>query len=134
VIASQRIFLAITRLAPSSLVLTHSGDLSDRAENSNAYVRAGRCVALAAEQLATNVNLSKNALYKGCNVVTGKTIMSDICSVTSTTGFHEFTFSAHYGFGGNILGLSDKYKTIGMNKPIISMFKGLTKSKLRLVL
>ena len=38
----QGIFLAIAQLAPSHLFLAHSGVLSDRAENSNAYVRAIR--------------------------------------------------------------------------------------------
>ena len=37
---SQRIFLAVAQLAPSHPVLTRSGDVSDRAENSNVYVRA----------------------------------------------------------------------------------------------
>ena len=38
--ASQHIFLAIVQLAPCRLVLAHSGDSVDRAENSKAYVRA----------------------------------------------------------------------------------------------
>jgi len=48
VTASQCGPLAIVQLAPSCLDLRHSGDTHDRAENSNAYVRAARrcrCVA-----------------------------------------------------------------------------------------
>jgi len=43
--ASQRYALAITQLAPRRLVLMQSGDLSDRAENSNSYVGAVQRVA-----------------------------------------------------------------------------------------
>ena len=39
---SQRLFLAIAQFAPSLHVLMHLGDLSDRAENFNVYVRAVR--------------------------------------------------------------------------------------------
>jgi len=45
VTASQRILLVTAQLALCRLVLTHSGDVSDRAENFNMYVRAVRHVA-----------------------------------------------------------------------------------------
>ena len=45
-LSEQRIFLAIVQLASSRLVLTHSGDLCNRTETSNPYVRAVRAVSV----------------------------------------------------------------------------------------
>jgi len=59
--ASHRIFLAIAKLTPSRLVLTHPDGLSDWTENFNAYVRAIQRIGLVAGQPATNVGLSENA-------------------------------------------------------------------------
>jgi len=51
-VTSQCIFIVIAQLASSHLILTHSGNSSDRAENSKAYVWAVRriVVALASQQ------------------------------------------------------------------------------------
>jgi len=64
--ASQLIFLANAQLASSRLVLTHLGDLSNRAENSNALfsdsTKRYRCIRLATGPCTTKVSLSENAL------------------------------------------------------------------------
>jgi len=54
--ASQQIFLTIAQLAPNCLVLTNMGDLSDRAEDSNACVRAVHRGADVSNTINTNIN------------------------------------------------------------------------------
>lgn len=64
----------------------------------------------------------------------GKTVVSDILSLSNTdTGLFTFGFSAHYGYGGNMLDLLERYEQAGDTKHSIAIIKSLTKSKLRWV-
>ena len=64
-------------------------------------------------------------------VAAGRTLMSDILSVSHSTGsYFQFAFSAQYGFGSNVIETMNKAKLVA-NKYQIAIAKGLTKNNLR---
>ncbi|KAH9489706.1 hypothetical protein Btru_037467 [Bulinus truncatus] len=55
----------------------------------------------------------------------------DVCSVYTSEKFHQWAFHCQYGFSGQVLSMTKKFKALGSKRIDAAVVKSLTKSKFR---